>query len=228
MSSTKTILIAHRHAAIRERFAAALADARHAFVLADTADEARRAAGDPEAGVSLALIDLGLAEHAAGFVESLRAAAGRPLPVAVFSGSVASARDIPELTALHVAGYINEHAATAQILPSLAPHLFPDNFDRRASSRVELGVSVSYRTADTIAGARALNIGQGGLAVRTMTPLAADTIVQLKFLLPGHPGEIEATGRVAWSDRRVGMGIEFQRVDGDGQALIDDFVETYR
>lgn len=228
MSSTKTILIAHRHAAVRERFAAALADARHEFVLAGSAEEARRAAGDASAPISLALIDLGLADHGGGLVRTLREAAGRALPVAVFAGTVASASDIPELMALHVVGYVNEHAATAHILPALAPHLFPDNFDRRASPRVALGVCVSYRTGTTIAGARALNVGKGGLAIRTMTPLPADTVVQLKFSLPGQPGEIEASGRVAWSDRRVGMGIQFERIEGDGQAQIDDFVETYQ
>jgi CheY-like chemotaxis protein len=125
MSSTKTILIAHRHAAVRERFAAALADARHAFVLAGSAEEARRAAADVTAPVSLALVDLGLEPHGAGFVRALREAARRPLPVAVFSGTVASAADIPELSGLDVAGYVNEHAATAQILPALAPLLQP-------------------------------------------------------------------------------------------------------
>jgi uncharacterized protein (TIGR02266 family) len=228
MSSTKTILIAHRQAPVRERFAAALADARHAFVLAASAEEARRAAADTAAPISLALVDLGLEPNGAGFVRALREAALRPLPVAVFSGTVASAADIPELVALNVVGYVNEHATTAQILPALAPHLFPDNFDRRTSPRVALGVAVSYRAGATIAVARALNIGKGGLAIRTMTPLAADTVVQLKFKLPGQSVDIEASGRVAWSDRKVGMGIQFETIEGDGQVAIDELVETYR
>jgi len=228
MSSTKTILIAHRHAAVRERFAAALADARHAFVLASTAEDAQRAAADVSAPISLALLDLGLDAHGAGFVRALREAARRPLPVAVFSGTVASAADVLELAAQNVVGYVNEHATTAQILPALAPHLFPDNFDRRTSPRVALGVPVSYQAGETIAVARALNIGKGGLAIRTMTPLPAETIVQLKFKLPGDSVDIEASGRVAWSDRKVGMGIQFETIEGEGQQAIDDLVETYR
>ena len=228
MSSTKTILIAHRHAAVRERFAAALADARHAFVLAGTAEDARRAAAETSAPISLALVDLGLDPTGVGLVRALREAARRPLPVAVFSGTVASATDVVELAAQHVVGYVNEHATTAQILPALAPHLFPDNFDRRTSPRVALGVPVSYRAGATIAVARALNIGKGGLAIRTMTPLEAETIVQLKFKLPGQPVDIEASGRVAWSNRKVGMGIQFETIEGDGQQAIDDLVETSR
>ena len=227
MSSTKTILIAHRHAAVRERFAAALADARHGYVLADTARAAAEAVG-PGSHVSLALVDATLADDAAAFVRQLRDAAERPLPITVFAGSITSAAQVAALAELQIAGYINEHAVTAQILPALAPHLFPDNFDRRASLRVPLGVSVSYRAGETVSAARALNIGRGGLAIRTMSPLAVNAQIHIKFALPGHATEIAGTARVAWSDRRVGMGIEFQRLDGDGQLLIDAFVDMYR
>ena len=41
--SAKTILIAHRQGTVRDRFAAALADARHAFVTADTEGAAKEA-----------------------------------------------------------------------------------------------------------------------------------------------------------------------------------------
>jgi uncharacterized protein (TIGR02266 family) len=224
----KIILIAHRHAPVRDRFAAALADARHGFVMAESETAALDAARDRPAPVSLALVDLGLADDCISFVRSLRQAAGRPLPVVVFAGTVGSADRIRALLALGVAGYINEHAATSQILPSLAPHLFPDNFNRRTSPRVSLGVPVSFRAGQTIAGALTLNICKGGLAIRTMSPLPPETRVQVKFRLPGTVGEIEAAGRVAWSDRKVGMGIQFERVGSDDQAAIDAFVEDHK
>lgn len=224
----KTILIAHRQAAVRDRFAAALADARHAYVTVDTEQAARQAASDPATPVSLALIDLGLSVDAAAFVRGLRQSAGRALPVVVFAGTVGSADQVRALLALNVAGYVNEHAATPQILPSLAPHLFPDNFNRRASARIILGVPVSYRAGQTIAGALTLNIGKGGLAIRTLSPLAPDTPVEVKFRLPGNPREIAVTGRVAWSDRKVGMGVQFERVEPDDQSAVDAFVEEHR
>jgi uncharacterized protein (TIGR02266 family) len=227
MSAVKTILIAHQRAAVRDRFAAALADARQAFVLADSEAAARTAAGDTAAPVSLALVDLGLADDGIAFVRALRHAADRDLPVAVFSGSLASAQQVVDLQHAGVAGYINEHAATPQILPALAPHLFPDSFDRRTSSRVALGVPVSCRAGRAITVAPALNIGRGGLAVRTMSPLSADTEVHVKFRLPGSHADIEASGRVAWSDRKVGMGIQFERVDADGQIALDVFVDEH-
>jgi uncharacterized protein (TIGR02266 family) len=228
MTVDKTILIAHRQAAVRDRFAAALADARHGFVIAETEQAAQDAARDAGTPISLALVDLGLADDGVAFVRALRQAAGRALPVVVFAGTLNSADQVRALLAMNVAGYVNEHAATAQILPALAPHLFPDNFNRRASPRVALGVPVSYRSGQTIAGALTLNIGKGGLAIRTMSPLAPETRVHIKLRLPGAGGDVEASGRVAWSDRKTGMGIQFERIDGGGQAAIDAFVEEHR
>ena len=204
-SATKIILITHRDAAVRDRFAAALADARHQYVTANTASDAVAAA--PRA--SLAIIDLGLHADPAAWVRQLRAAARGPLPVLVFAGTVRSAADSRALLPTAIAGYINEHAATGQILPALAPHLFPASFDRRLAPRMVLSVPVSYRSGTAIAGAVTLNISRGGLAIRTLTPLEPGAEVSVKFRLPPSSSDIERTGYVVWADRRVGMGIQF-------------------
>jgi uncharacterized protein (TIGR02266 family) len=85
---------------------------------------------------------------------------------------------------------------------------------------------VSCRIGSTITVAHALNVSRGGLAVRTMTPLAAQTPLTVKFRLPGSHVDLEATGRVAWGDRKVGMGIQFDRVEPI--EAIDEFVDAYR
>jgi uncharacterized protein (TIGR02266 family) len=223
--SAKTILIAHRQAAVRDRFAAALADARHAFVTADSEAAVLNAFTNAPEPISLALVDLGLSEDGVTLIHAVRRSAGRALPIVVFAGTVAAASQVPSLLALHVAGYVNEHAATPQILPSLAPHLFPDNFNRRSSLRVALGVPLSYRVGDTIAGAVTLDVGKSGVAIRTMNPLPIGTAVQLRFRLPGTGAEIEAAGRVAWSDRKVGMGVQFEHLSAANQMTIDVFIE---
>jgi uncharacterized protein (TIGR02266 family) len=224
--SVKTILIAHRDAGVRDRFAVALADARHRFVVAETEATARQAAADPAQPVSLALVDLALAGDRIEFVRALRQGSGEPIPVIVFSGSVESAADIPRLVEIGGVGYINEHAGTPQILPALAPHLFPDNFNRRSSMRVSVGVPISYRAGPTLAGAVTLDVGKGGLGIRTMSPLPKGTAVQLKFRLPGAAGEIDAAGRVAWSDRKVGMGVQFEKISATDQRTIDAFIDA--
>jgi len=175
--------------------------------------------------VHLALVDLGLAADRLAFAGAMRRAAGEPIPVVIFSGTVASAAEIPALAEIGV-GYINEHAGTPQILPALAPHLFPDNFNRRSSMRVSIGVPISYRAGPTIAGAITLDVGKGGLGIRTMSPLPKGTAVQLKFRLPGANAEIDAAGRVAWSDHKIGMGVQFEKISPADQRTIDAFIDA--
>jgi uncharacterized protein (TIGR02266 family) len=126
-----------------------------------------------------------------------------------------------------VAGYVNEYSATQHILPSLAPHLFPESFNRRSSPRVVLGIPVAYRFGNTIAAALTLNLSRGGIAIRTTSPLEAGARARVRFRLPGGTRDIDAEARVAWSDRRVGMGLQFERVDAADQHQIDVFVDGH-
>lgn len=228
--TAKTILIAHHLPAVRDRFAVALADARHEFVIADNERDVRLAVSTKTIPLSLAILDLALAEDGIDLVRAVRQVEGDtpPLPVIVFSGSLRSAADVPALQSLGV-GYINEYASTAQILPGLAPHLFPDNFNRRTSPRVAIGLPISYRAGGTIAPAVTIDVGKGGLAVRTMTPLPKDTATQVKIKLPGLGAEIEIGARVAWSRRAVGMGVQFEELSQSDQRVVDDFIDkTHR
>ncbi len=117
-------------------------------------------------------------------------------------------------------------APTPHILPSLAPHLFPDNFNRRDSPRVVLGIPVAYRFGNTIAAAVTLNLGQGGIAIRTMSPLESSTRARMRFRLPNSRRDVDADARVAWSDRRVGMGMQFERIDAADQSAVEAFVDA--
>ncbi|HVZ23650.1 MAG TPA: PilZ domain-containing protein [Vicinamibacterales bacterium] len=222
--SERTVLIAHRTAAVRDRFAVALADARHASISADSEAAALDAVANARVPLHLALVDLGLSREPLPFVRALRERAAAPLAVMVFSGTVPSAAEIPPLAAMQV-GYINEYASTPQIVPAIAPHLFPDNFNRRRSPRVTIGIPITYRTDETLAGAVTLNIGKGGVAIRTMTPLPRGATALVKFRLPASAAEIEATARVAWSDRKVGMGVQFDGLSSSHQRTIDAFVD---
>ena len=116
-------------------------------------------------------------------------------PILVFSGTIATAEEVRELAALGVAGYVNEYSAVQHILPALAPHLFPDNFNRRGSPRVVLGIPVAYRFGNTIAAALTLNISKGGLAIRTMSPLQAG--IEGQGAVPAARVEARHRGRVA-------------------------------
>jgi uncharacterized protein (TIGR02266 family) len=160
-------------------------------------------------------------------VRSIRKLDDGRLPVLIFSGTIANADEVRELAALGVAGYVNEYSAVQHILPSLAPHLFPDNFNRRGSPRVVLGIPIQYRFGNTIAAALTLNLSHGGIAIRTTSPLENGAKIKVRFRMPGSKKDIDAEGKVAWSDRRVGMGIQFETVDPGNQTIIDHFVDAH-
>lgn len=224
--ATKTIIVADDTAFVRDRFAAALRSAGHTAVPVASVNELLARVRQDPGKIDLVVMDLRM-PHSGGveLVRQLRKVGDGQLPILIFSGTIGSAEEVRDLAALGVAGYINEYSAEHHILPALAPHLFPDNFNRRGSPRVTLGIPVSYRFGNTIAAALTLNISKGGLAVRTMSPLQHDSKIRARFKLPNGKSEIEAESRVAWTDRRIGMGLQFEKVAPADQAAIDEFID---
>jgi uncharacterized protein (TIGR02266 family) len=224
----KTVLIAADSSFVRDRFQEALEEAGHLALVARSAAEAL---GRIRAGldrIDLVIADLRLSPTpGVELVRAIRRLDQGRLPVLVFSGTIDSAEEVRELAALGVAGYVNEYSAVPHILPSLAPHLFPDNFNRRSSPRVVLSIPVAYRCGDAVTAVLSLNIGKGGLSVRTMSPLPAGAPARLRFRLPGLEREVEADAKVTWSDHRIGMGLRFERLEAGDQAAIDEFVDTH-
>lgn len=221
----KTVLIADDTPQVRDRFKSAVEQAGHrAYTVRSAAELLARVRADlPE--IDLVVVDLTL-PHAGGvdLVRSIRKLDAGKLPILVFSGTIGAASEIRELAELGVAGYVNEHSASQHILPSLAPHLFPDNFNRRNGPRVVLGIPVAYRVADTIAAAVTLNLGRNGVAIRTLSPLESSARARVRFRLPNTQEDVDAEARVTWSDARVGMGLEFERIDQNDRSAVDAYV----
>lgn len=226
--TSKTVVVADDTAFVRDRFRSALENAGHTVIAAKSAAELLTGIRDNLQRIDLVVLDLRLPRATGvGLVRAIRKLDDSRLTILVFSGTIASAAEVRELAALGVAGYINEYSATQHILPSLAPHLFPDNFNRRGSPRVVLAIPVQYRFGNTIAAALTLNLSHGGIAVRTTNPLGAGTKIKVRFRMPGSKRDIDAEGRVAWSDRRVGMGVQFEMVDSASQTIVDGFVDAH-
>jgi uncharacterized protein (TIGR02266 family) len=226
--AAKTVIVADDTAFVRDRFKTALQSAGHRTSTVGTASELLAQIRGGSAQVDLVVLDLRLPQaQGVALVRALRGIDGFQAPIVVFSGTIANADEVRELSALGVAGYINEYSAVQHIVPALAPYLFPDHHNRRSSPRVVLGMSVAYRIGNTIAAALTLNISHGGLAVRTTNPLDAGTAVKVRFRLPGGTKDIDAEASVVWTERRVGMGLRFTRIESADQAAIDDFVRSH-
>ena len=226
--TTKTIIVADDTAFVRDRFRTALEAAGHKAITVKSAAELL-ARGRADLGqIDLIVLDLRLT-HAPGvaLVRSIRKLDDGRLAILIFSGTIANADEVRELAALGVAGYVNEYSAVQHILPSLAPHLFPDNFNRRGSPRVVLGIPIQYRFGNTIAAALTLNLSHGGIAIRTTSPLDTGSKIKVRFRMPGSKRDIDAEGGVVWNDRRLGMGIHFDTVDPANQTIIDTFVDAH-
>src|SRR3954470_12467089 len=226
--SAKTVVIADDTSFVRDRFRTALENAGHKAVAVKSAVELLARVRADLDDIDLIVLDLRL-PHAPGvdLVRAIRKLDDGKLPILIFSGTIANAEEVRQLAALGVAGYVNEYSAVQHILPSLAPHLFPDNFNRRNSPRVVLGIPIQYRFGNTIAAALTLNLSHGGIAIRTTSPLDSAAKIKIRFRMPGSKKDIDAEGHVAWSDRRVGMGIQFEIVEPASQALIDQFVDAH-
>jgi uncharacterized protein (TIGR02266 family) len=233
MSSTspataKTVLVADDTAFVRDRFRAALENAGHQAVVVQSSTELMASLRANLARIDLIVLDLRLPQTAGvQLVRSIRELDRGRIPLLVFSGTIANADEVRDLSTFGVAGYVNEYSSVAHIMSSLAPHLFPDSFNRRGSPRVTLGVPVQYRFANTIAAALTLNLSHGGIAIRTTSPLDVGSRIRVRFRPPGSKRDADAEGRVAWSDRRIGMGVEFERVEPAHQASIDQYVDAH-
>src|SRR5437764_6522808 len=226
--ATKTIVIADDTAFVRDRFRAALENAGHKAVAVKSAAELLARIRADLGHIDLIVLDLRLPQvPGVDLVRSIRKLDDGKLPILIFSGTIANADEVRDLAALGVAGYVNEYSAVQHILPSLAPHLFPDAYNRRGSPRVVLGIPIQYRFGNTIAAALTLNLSHGGIAIRTTSPLENGAKIKVRFRMPGSKKDIDAEGRVAWSDRRVGMGVQFEKVEPANQTLIDNFVDAH-
>ena len=161
------MIVADDTAFVRDRFSTALASAGHKALAVKSAAELLSTLRTDADDIDLLVIDLRL-PHAGGveLVKTIRKIDAGRIPILIFSGTISSADEVKHLASLGVAGYVNEYSAVQNILPSLAPHLFPDNFNRRSSPRVLLGIPVSYRFGNTIAAALTLNLSKGGARSR--------------------------------------------------------------
>lgn len=224
---SKTVAVAEARESVHVRFISALENTGHQVVLVETVDELLECVSARLTELDLLILSLKLRDSdGIDFVRSLKKIGAGKIPTLILSSTVENAEQIRELAKLEVAGYINDYSSVEAIRTTLTPYLFPDNFNRRSSARVVISLPVSYRTGKTIVTATTLNLSKGGVALRTLNPLGQTTKASLQFRLPGTSHNIDAEARVAWSDRRGSMGLQFEKISPADQASINDFIDT--
>ena len=106
--------------------------------------------------------------------------------------------------------------------------------DKRSARRARMsGVRATYESAGVDVEANVLDLGAGGLFVRTATPLAVGKRISLELQIVGEPGPWSVLGRVVWVREKgegegapPGMGVKFIDADEDVVAAIDRLVES--
>ena len=226
--ASKTVLVADDTEFVRDRFRVAIEGAGHKALTAQNRTELLGRVLDNKAEIDLIVLDLRLPQgNGVAMLRDIRKVDQERPAVMVFSGTIKNADEVRELGTLGVTGYVNEYIASQHIVPALVPHLFPDSSNRRSSPRITLGIPIAYRFGNTIAAALTLNLSRGGLSIRTTSPLAVGTAVKVRFRVPTAKKDIEAEATIAWTDRRVGMGIQFTKLSAADQAHIDDYIHAH-
>jgi uncharacterized protein (TIGR02266 family) len=104
--------------------------------------------------------------------------------------------------------------------------------ERRRSPRAPILVRIEYATVDALFSDFTRNINEGGVFIETDAPAPLDSVVHLRFRLPGAREPVKVSGRVAWiaaeGDHAPGMGVEFETLGEHDRRRIDDLVKRLR
>jgi uncharacterized protein (TIGR02266 family) len=105
--------------------------------------------------------------------------------------------------------------------------------ERRRSARTPIVVRIEYATVDALFSDFTSNINEGGVFIETDAPAPLESVVHLRFRLPGTRETLRVSGRVAWIDadangKPIGMGIEFDSLTEADRAHINALVQRLR
>jgi len=82
-------------------------------------------------------------------------------------------------------------------------------------------ISLAYVEIGESNGGIVLNISEGGLVLTAAQPLQDDSLLLMRFQLPGSTHWIEATGKIAWiSESKREAGVRFVDISEDGRHRI--------
>lgn len=97
--------------------------------------------------------------------------------------------------------------------------------NRRRAARVPVDIPVVARVADVgEIQARISDLSIGGLALQCSRALPINREVLAQFSLPGEPGVIHATGKVANADATGRAGVRFSFIPEDDRALLESWL----
>jgi uncharacterized protein (TIGR02266 family) len=98
--------------------------------------------------------------------------------------------------------------------------------ERRRFFRYPLDVAVRVSVSERVQlVGTAINISEGGMAIRCDDELPINAQVKLVFLLPGEKAELEAKGTIVWKDTRGHGGVRFEHLSVPNRQRLNDWLE---
>lgn len=97
---------------------------------------------------------------------------------------------------------------------------------KRATRRVPIVAKIEAQAGGFPFIALAENISEGGMLVRTASPLDEGAVVHLVFTLPGTERQIKVNATVRHVKPEQSMGLKFEDLDDDDVEAVRKYVET--
>ncbi len=220
----KTILIATKSTETLKRFSEAFRKGGHKSFEVNNEKQFLAALNNHPQIFDLIIFDIRIGNKFSAIVKKIQETAQNST-LAILSGSVKNPDEIKTLASLGITDYVNEHIPEEEVLQCFNPLLFPKSFDRRTSARVTLSIPCAIEVENAIISGQVLNLGKGGLALRTMEPIAVGTRITIVFRLPNQDREIKSLARIAWSNRQSLQGLQFEEIKTGDQTAIDEFID---
>jgi len=98
-----------------------------------------------------------------------------------------------------------------------------DKSDRRRDRRVPVELWIEAEAGDELYFHRAANLSVGGAFFDKTIPQPVGTVVELRFMLPGAPGEIRCRGEIV-SALDFAMGVKFLGLSDDDRKRVEEAV----
>jgi hypothetical protein len=86
--------------------------------------------------------------------------------------------------------------------------------------------TLSHVNLDAVNGAVLRDLNEFGIALQTVTPLAPNQQVHVRFELPASRTRVEAAGRIAWTDSWGQAGVQFLNLPQRSERALKEWIFT--
>lgn len=97
---------------------------------------------------------------------------------------------------------------------------------KRSARRVPIVAKIEAQAGGFPFLALGENISEGGMLVRTVSPLEEGAVVHLRFTLPGTDREIHVNATVRHVNAGQSMGVKFEDMDEKDSQAVKEYIET--